>query len=214
MIANGAGISGQKGKQPCFEGKKRTLDGFSLHFRRTSVSRPMRLFSCTLLAMLTQRVHLFTSFLELWRKSFVMTLNQSTEAVFCYSICALGQVPNTVKWKWHTVWQQGRIIKGNYSFQAATIFLLQCSSDMGTWLNTQKFVTNRSTGSGDAVLFSLSEPKWINKVISGALLYQFPNKEMVKVHPPNMEASSRIVNNLLPFFSWGNPSRVFNTSKG
>ena len=71
---------------------------------------------------------------------------------------------------------------------------------MGTWLNTQKSVTSWSTGSGDAVLVSLSELRWKNKVFYAALLYQFPNMEMIKVHPPDMEASSRILNMLFPFY--------------
>ena len=51
MIANGAGISGQKGKQPCFEEKKRTLDGFS--------------FLVYPLSHVDPKVNLFTFFLEL-----------------------------------------------------------------------------------------------------------------------------------------------------
>ena len=63
--------------------KKRTLDGFS--------------FLVYPLSHVDPKVNLFTFFLELSRKSLVMTLNQSTEAVFCSSIFALGQVPNSVK---------------------------------------------------------------------------------------------------------------------
>ena len=70
---------------------------------------------------------------------------------------------------------------------------------MGTWLNTQKSVTSWSTGSGDAVLISLSELRWKNKVFYVALLYQFPKMEMIKVHPPDMEAFSWILNTLFPF---------------
>ena len=70
---------------------------------------------------------------------------------------------------------------------------------MGTWLNTQKSVTSWSTGSGDAVPISLSELQWKNKVFYVALLYQFPKMEMIKVHPPDMEAFSWILNTLFPF---------------
>ena len=58
MIANGAGISGQKGKQPCFEEKKRTLDGFSFTFPQ-NVSQPFDP------VILVPKVNLFTFFLEL-----------------------------------------------------------------------------------------------------------------------------------------------------
>ena len=58
MIANGAGISGQKGKQPCFEEKKRTLDGFSFTFPQ-NVSQPFDP------VLLVPKVNLFTFFLEL-----------------------------------------------------------------------------------------------------------------------------------------------------
>ena len=64
---------------------------------------------------------------------------------------------------------------------------------------TQKSGTSWSTGSGDAVLISLSELRWKSKVFYAALLYQFTNMEMIKVHPPDMEASSRILNTLFPF---------------
>ena len=58
MIANGAGISGQKGKQPCFEEKKRTLDGFSFTFPQ-NVSQPFDP------VIFVPKVNLFTFFLEL-----------------------------------------------------------------------------------------------------------------------------------------------------
>ena len=100
---------------------------------------------------------------------------QSTEAVFCSS-------------------------KGSYSLQAATIFLLQCSSDVGTWLYAQKSVTSKSTGLGDAVLISLSAGAEENKQsFYVALLYQSAIKDINNAHPPNMEATSRIVYALFPF---------------
>ena len=70
---------------------------------------------------------------------------------------------------------------------------------MGTWQTTQIFVTSRSTGSGDAVLISLSELSWINEVFYVALLHQFPTEDINKAQPPNMEATSRMVNTLFPF---------------
>ena len=65
MIANGAGISGQKGKQPCFEEKKRTLDGFSFTFPQ-NVSQPFDpVILVYPLGHVDPKVNLFTFFLEL-----------------------------------------------------------------------------------------------------------------------------------------------------
>ena len=71
---------------------------------------------------------------------------------------------------------------------------------MGTWLYAQKSVTSKSTGLGDAVLISLSAGAEENKQsFYVALLYQFAIKDINNAHPPNMEATSRIVNALFPF---------------